>query len=43
MTASGFDRITVEPKQMNGQPCIRGPLSPDALEHHSFVLSSAGG
>lgn len=24
MTASGFDRITVDPKQMNGQPCIRG-------------------
>jgi uncharacterized protein (DUF433 family) len=24
MTAAGFDRITVDPKQMNGQPCIRG-------------------
>lgn len=24
MTASGFDRITVDPQQMNGQPCIRG-------------------
>ncbi len=24
MTAVNFDRITVDPKQMNGQPCIRG-------------------
>ncbi|MDX2153396.1 MAG: DUF433 domain-containing protein [Bryobacteraceae bacterium] len=24
MTAAGFDRITVDPRQMNGQPCIRG-------------------
>ena len=24
MVASGFDRITVDPHQMNGQPCIRG-------------------
>ncbi len=24
MTAVGFDRITVDPQQMNGQPCIRG-------------------
>ena len=24
MTAAGFDRITVDPKQVNGQPCIRG-------------------
>ena len=24
MTATNFDRITVDPKQMNGQPCIRG-------------------
>ena len=24
MTAAGFDRITVDPKQTNGQPCIRG-------------------
>ncbi len=24
MTAANFDRITVDPKQMNGQPCIRG-------------------
>lgn len=24
MTAAGFDRITEHPKQMNGQPCIRG-------------------
>jgi uncharacterized protein (DUF433 family) len=24
MTAAGFDRITVDPQQMNGQPCIRG-------------------
>jgi uncharacterized protein (DUF433 family) len=24
MTAAGFDRITVDPHQMNGQPCIRG-------------------
>ena len=23
MTASGFDRITVDPNHMNGQPCIR--------------------
>ena len=24
MTAAYFDRITVDPMQMNGQPCIRG-------------------
>lgn len=24
MTAANFDRITVDPRQMNGQPCIRG-------------------
>jgi uncharacterized protein (DUF433 family) len=24
MTAANFDRITVDPEQMNGQPCIRG-------------------
>lgn len=24
MTAAHFDRITMDPKQMNGQPCIRG-------------------
>ena len=24
MTAIKFDRITVDPRQMNGQPCIRG-------------------
>ncbi len=24
MAASRFDRITVDPAQMNGQPCIRG-------------------
>lgn len=24
MTATKFDRITVAPQQMNGQPCIRG-------------------
>ena len=24
MTATNFDRITVDPKRMNGQPCIRG-------------------
>ena len=24
MTATKFDRITVDPRQMNGQPCIRG-------------------
>ena len=24
MIATNFDRITVDPKQMNGQPCIRG-------------------
>ena len=24
MIASNFDRITVDPHQMNGQPCIRG-------------------
>jgi uncharacterized protein (DUF433 family) len=23
MRAIGFDRITVDPRQMNGQPCIR--------------------
>ena len=24
MTAAKFDRITVDPRQMNGPPCIRG-------------------
>ncbi len=24
MTIANFDRITVDPEQMNGQPCIRG-------------------
>jgi len=24
MTAAHFNRITVDPQQMNGQPCIRG-------------------
>lgn len=24
MTLANFDRITVDPEQMNGQPCIRG-------------------
>ena len=24
MTAPAFDRITIEPGKMNGQPCIRG-------------------
>jgi uncharacterized protein (DUF433 family) len=24
MTAVGFDRITIQPTQMDGQPCIRG-------------------
>ena len=24
MTAANFDWITVDPKQLNGQPCIRG-------------------
>ena len=24
MIATNFDRITVDPNQMNGQPCIRG-------------------
>lgn len=24
MTATNFDRITIDPEQMNGQPCIRG-------------------
>jgi len=24
MTIAGFDRITIDPKQMNGQPCVRG-------------------
>ncbi len=24
MAQIGFDRITVDPQQMNGQPCIRG-------------------
>ncbi len=24
MTVVGFDRITIDPKQMNGQPCVRG-------------------
>ena len=23
MTVNGFDRITVDPRQMNGQPCVR--------------------
>lgn len=24
MTTAGFSRITINPQQMNGQPCIRG-------------------
>ena len=24
MTVAGFDRITIDLKQMNGQPCVRG-------------------
>ena len=24
MTALNFDRITIDPEQINGQPCIRG-------------------
>ncbi|MBI1921576.1 MAG: DUF433 domain-containing protein [Geobacter sp.] len=24
MTIANFDRITVDPEQMNGQPCVRG-------------------
>ncbi len=24
MTADKYDRITIDPEQMNGQPCIRG-------------------
>jgi len=24
MTVAGFDRITVDPAKMNGQPCVRG-------------------
>ena len=24
MTVAGFDRITIDPRQMNGQPCVRG-------------------
>ena len=24
MTVAGFDRITIDPKQMNGRPCVRG-------------------
>jgi uncharacterized protein (DUF433 family) len=24
MQLAGFDRITIDPQQMNGQPCIRG-------------------
>lgn len=24
MTIANFDRITIDPEQMNGQPCIRG-------------------
>lgn len=24
MTAHKYDRITIDPEQMNGQPCIRG-------------------
>jgi len=24
MTVAGFDRITIDPERMNGQPCIRG-------------------
>jgi uncharacterized protein (DUF433 family) len=24
MTVAGFDRITIDPNQMNGQPCVRG-------------------
>ena len=23
MTVAGFDRITIDPQQMNGQPCVR--------------------
>ncbi len=24
MPVAGFDRITIDPKLMNGQPCVRG-------------------
>ncbi len=24
MTVAGFDQITIDPQQMNGQPCVRG-------------------
>ncbi len=24
MTADKYDRITIDPEQMNGQPCVRG-------------------
>jgi uncharacterized protein (DUF433 family) len=24
LTVAGFDRITIDPTQMNGQPCVRG-------------------
>ncbi|MCB1022215.1 MAG: DUF433 domain-containing protein [Bryobacterales bacterium] len=24
VTIAGFDRITIDPEQMNGQPCVRG-------------------
>lgn len=24
MTVAGFDRITINPEQMGGQPCVRG-------------------
>jgi uncharacterized protein (DUF433 family) len=24
MTAGKYDRITIDPEQMNGQPCVRG-------------------
>jgi len=24
MTATNFDRITIDPEQLNGQPCVRG-------------------
>ena len=24
MTVENFDRVTIDPEQMNGQPCIRG-------------------
>jgi uncharacterized protein (DUF433 family) len=46
MTIANFDRITIDPQQMNGQPCIRGmrltvrrvveavSLYPDRVELH---------